>query len=118
MPVQRGVELVIEPVTALTAVDVNNADPDLSPLEVNRLAARALAREMRLRNLGGQILVDFLRMRDAKHRAALENSLSQLAVGDPCALRLYGYTRLGLYEMVRGKRGLPLAEIFALAASA
>lgn len=112
--VRQGVELVIEPVTGLTAVDVNNADPELTPLEVNRLVTKVLARELRLRNIGGQIVVDYLRLRDPKHRAALENVIQQAVTPDPCPIQLYGFTRLGLYEMVRTKRGLPLAEIFAL----
>lgn len=114
--VKQGVDIVIETMTALTAIDVNNADPDMTPLEVNRLVTKVLAHELRLRNIGGQIVVDYLRLRDPKHRAALETSIQQAVTLDPCQVQLYGFTRLGLFEMVRAKRGLPLAEIFALCA--
>lgn len=112
--VQNGIEMVIESVTALTAIDINNADPELSPLEVNRLVTKPLAQQLKLRNIGGQVLVDFLRLRDPKHRTALQNAIQQAVTLDPCPVQLYGFTRLGLFEMTRTKRGLPLAEIFAL----
>lgn len=112
--VKQGINLVIESMTALTAVDINNADPEMTPLEVNRLVTKTLAHELRLRNIGGQIVVDFLRLRDPKHRTTLENAIQQAVTLDPCQVQLFGFTRLGLFEMVRAKRGLPLAEVFAL----
>lgn len=114
--VQEGINIVIDEVTALTAIDVNNADPHLTPLEVNRLVAREIARQLKLRNIGGQVLVDFLRLRDPKHRSVLEAALQQAVTLDPCPVQLYGFTRLGLFELTRTKKGLPLREIFALAA--
>lgn len=114
--VQEGITLVIESVTALTAVDINNADPSMTPLEVNRVAAKALAQQMRLRNLNGQIVVDFLRLRDPKHREILGESFAQAVAFDPCPVELLGFTRLGLYEMTRTKRGVPLKTVFDLAA--
>lgn len=113
--VQEGINIVIEEVTALTAIDVNNADPTLTPLEVNRIVSKEIARQMRLRNIGGQVLVDFLRLRDPKHRSVLEAALQQAVTLDPCPVQLYGFTRLGLFELTRTKKGLPLKEIFALA---
>lgn len=113
--VQDGINIVIDQTTALTAIDVNNANPTLKPLEVNRLVMRHIARELRLRNLNGQMVIDFLRLRDPKHRTSLETSIQQAVTLDPCAVRLYGFTRMGLYELSRAKRGLPLAEVFALA---
>ena len=110
--VQEGLTLVIEQVTALTAVDVNNADPGLTPLEVNRLAGKVFARQMRLRNLNGQIVVDFLRMRDPRHREILGAAFAQAVAFDPRPVELLGFTRLGLYELTRTKRGLPLKTVF------
>lgn len=114
--VRDGISLVIERITALTAIDVNNADPSVTPLQVNRAVLPVLVRQWRLRNLNGQILVDFLRLRDPAHRKALEDDLADLVASDPCPVKLYGFTRLGLFELTRTKRGLPLAEVFALAA--
>lgn len=113
--VQEGVNVIIEHTKALTAIDVNNADPSMKPLDVNRAVMKTIAQQLRLRNLNGQILIDFLRMRDPKHRTAMETAIQQAVTLDPCAVQLFGFTRLGLYEMTRTKRGLPLAEVFALA---
>ena len=113
--VQEGVNLVIEAVTALTAIDVNNADPGLQPLEVNRVVCKEIARQLKLRNIGGQVMIDFLRLRDPKHRTALQVAIQQAVTLDPCPVQLYGFTRLGLFELTRTKRGLPLATVFELA---
>lgn len=112
--VQDGIDIVIESVTALTAIDVNNADPKLQPLEVNRLVTRSIAQQLRLRNIGGQVVVDFLRLRDPKHRASLESAIQQAVTLDPNPVQLYGFTRLGLFELTRTKRGLPLETVYAL----
>ena len=115
VPVQDGINIVIEQVTALTAIDVNNANPSMKSLEVNRAVMKTIAQQLRLRNLNGQIVIDFLRLRDPKHRVSLESVIQQAVTLDPCAVQLFGFTRLGLYELTRTKRGLPLAEVFALA---
>lgn len=112
--VQEGVNIIIEQTKALTTIDVNNADPSLKPLEVNRLVTRSIAHQMRLRNLNGQMVIDYLRLRDPKHRQSLESVIQQAVTLDPCAVQLFGFTRMGLYELTRTKKGLPLAEIFAL----
>jgi Ribonuclease G/E len=113
--VQDGINIIIEHTKALTAIDVNNANPTFKPLEINRLVTRTIAQQLRLRNLNGQIMIDFLRLRDPKHRVSLESALQQAVTLDPCPVQLHGFTRLGLFEMVRTKRGLPLAEVFKLA---
>jgi Ribonuclease G/E len=113
--VQDGVNIIIERTKALTAIDVNNADPEMKPLEVNRAVTKTIAQQLRLRNLNGQILIDYLRLRDPKHRTSLQSTIQQAVTLDPCAVQLFGFTKLGLFELTRTKRGLPLAEVFALA---
>ena len=112
--IQDGVNIIIERTKALTAIDVNNADPEMKPLEVNRTVTKTIAQQMRLRNLNGQILIDYLRLRDPKHRVSLETVIQGAVTRDPCAVQLYGFTKLGLYELTRTKKGLPLAEVFSL----
>ncbi len=67
VPLPAGGSIVIEPTRALTAIDVN-AGAASDPVQVNRQAARAIARQLRLRNIGGIVVVDFISMkrRDAR----------------------------------------------------
>lgn len=111
---QNGLNIVIEETAALVAVDINNADPNLSPLQANLLAATGIMRQMKLRNLGGQILIDFLRLRDPAQRTTLAEGLTALAASDSAKIDLYGFTRLGLFELTRARQGLSLGEVFAL----
>ena len=103
--------MMIEPTRALTAVDVNTG-ADTSPaasLKVNIAAARDLPRQLRLRGLGGQIVVDFAPM-PKKERAILDQVLRAAFKGDGEA-NLAGWTTLGLYEMTRKRDRLPLAMV-------
>lgn len=109
--VQEGVTLVIEETAALVAIDVNNAS-DLTPLNVNLVAVAEIMRQIRLRNLGGQMVVDFLRLRDSGQRRQLEDRLRELAIGQ--GIDLYGFTKLGLFELVRKRNGLSLEQVFNL----
>src|SRR5690606_35749765 len=89
----KGANIVIDEAAAATGVDINAAAPDLSALEVNRLAATVIFRHMRLRNLQGQILIDFLRMREQEDKVALMAHLQALMTADPRPVHLYGFTR-------------------------
>lgn len=109
--VQEGVTIVIEETAALVAIDVNNAS-DLSPLNVNLAAAGEILHQIRLRNLGGQMVVDFLRLRDSGQRRQLEERLRELTEGQ--GVDLYGFTKLGLFELVRRRSGLSLGQVFNL----
>jgi Ribonuclease G/E len=112
--VQNGLEIVIEHTAAFAAVDINNADPDLKPFEANRLCMIELLRQMRLRNLSGQILVDCLRLQNTEQRARLQEMLTEAVKHDPRRIDLYGFTRLGLFEMTRERNGLSLHDLAAL----
>ena len=106
-----GGHMMIEPTRALVAIDVNTG-PDTSPaasLKINIAAARELPRQLRLRGLGGQIVVDFAPM-PKKDRAILDQVLRAAFKSDGEA-NLAGWTTLGLYEMTRKRDRLPLAEV-------
>ena len=106
-----GGHMMIEPTRALTAVDVNTG-PDTSPaasLKINIAAARDLPRQLRLRGLGGQVVVDFAPM-PKKDRAILDQVLRAAFKGDGDS-NLAGWTTLGLYELTRKRDRLPLAEV-------
>jgi Rne/Rng family ribonuclease len=106
--------MMIEPTRALVAVDVNTG-PDTSPaaaLKANIAAARDLPRQLRLRGLGGQVVVDFAPM-PKKERALVEQVLRAAFKADGAESSLSGWTTLGLYELVRKRDRRPLAEELA-----
>ena len=110
---EGGASAVIEPTRALVAVDVNTG-PDTSPaasLKANIAAARELPRQLRLRGLGGQVVVDFAPM-PKRDRAILDQVLKSAfkAEGET---NLAGWTTLGLYELTRKRDRLPLSELLA-----
>lgn len=107
-----GAHMMIEPTRALVAVDVNTG-PDTSPaasLKANIAAARDLPRQLRLRGLGGQVVIDFAPM-SKKDRAPLEQSLRGVFKHEGSETSLSGWTPLGLYELVRKRDRIPLAEV-------
>jgi Ribonuclease G/E len=108
---EGGGHMMIEPTRALVAVDVNTG-PDTSPaasLKVNIAAARDLPRQLRLRGLGGQVVVDFAPM-PKRDRQVLDQVLKAAFKAEGEA-NLAGWTVLGLYEMTRKRDRLPLYEV-------
>ncbi len=110
----NSVSLVIEQTAALTAIDINSASTKLKPFEVNYRAATAIARQLQLRNLGGQIVIDFLRLHDKKSVGDLDSYWRRTTRTDPCQVVTYGFTKMGVFEITRLRQGLSLAEVFAL----
>ena len=105
-----GAHMAVEPTRALVAVDVNTG-ADTSPaasLKANIAAARDLPRQLRLRGLGGQIIVDFAPM-PKRDRAAVEQQLRAAFRGEANETSLAGWTPLGNYELQRKRDRLPLA---------
>ena len=107
-----GGNMLIEPTRALVAIDVNTG-PDTSPaasLKVNIAAARDLPRQLRLRGLGGQIVVDFAPM-PKKERAILDQVLRAAFKSAGAETNLAGWTTLGLFELTRRRDRLPLRDL-------
>ena len=103
--------MYIEPTRALVAVDVNTGS-DTSPaaaLKVNIAASRDLPRQLRLRGLGGQIVVDFAPM-TKKDRGILDQVIKAAFKSEP-EVNLAGWTTLGLFELTRKRDRLPLTEV-------
>lgn len=106
-----GAWIEVEPTRALVAVDVNTG-PDTSSaagLKANIAAARALPRALRLRGLGGQIVVDFAPM-PKKDRRTLDQVLTSAFRADSVETALVGWTTLGHVELSRKRERLPLTE--------
>ena len=113
---EAGGHMMIEPTRALVAVDVNTG-PDTSPaaaLKANVAAARDLPRQLRLRGLGGQVVVDFAPM-PKRDRHILGQVLKAAFKADGEA-NLAGWTTLGLYELTRKRDRLPLSDLLPRAA--
>ena len=105
--------MMIEPTRALLAVDVNTGN-DTTPgaaLKANIAAARELPRQLRLRGLGGQVVIDFAPM-PKKDRAILDQVI-RAAFKSESEVNLAGWTTLGLYEITRKRDRLPLTELLA-----
>ena len=105
-----GGSLVIERTEALTVIDVNAGERG-NPLEVNLDAAAEIARQLRLRNVGGIVVVDFVNMRSRGDAERVLAALSQAVESDPVQTQVYGMSKLGLVELTRARRGTPLAAL-------
>jgi Rne/Rng family ribonuclease len=107
-----GGTMLVEPTSALVAVDVNTGG-DFSPaagLKANLEAARELPRQLRLRGLGGQVVVDFAPM-PKKDRRRLEDALKTSLRRDPVETTVHGWTVMGLYELQRKRERRALSEL-------
>ncbi len=110
-----GGSVHFEPSRAGMLVDVDTGTPDTGSPErtgliANLAAAGTIARHIRLRNLGGGIVVDFVGMDNRSAREKLRAALGDALARDPAAPQLLGWTRLGHFELVRPRRSRPLAE--------
>ncbi len=113
---RSGAYLVIEPTEALTVIDVNTGKytGGKSKAEtfrkINREAAKEVARQLRLRNLSGIILVDFVDMVQEEDREELLHFMRELLKQDPVKAAAVDMTALGLMELTRKKQKKTLAE--------
>ncbi len=99
-----GGNVLIQDTAALTAIDVNRGADRNSNLTINMEAAVEIARHIRMRNLGGAILIDFINMKDEKERKTLLSHFENLVNDDPCTIQIHGFTKLGLLELTRQRR--------------
>lgn len=117
VPLPSGGFLMIEPTHAFTAIDVNTGrhigDTNQADtiLGTNLEAAQAVAHQVRLRNLSGLIVVDFVHMLDEEHQARVLAAVREAFAGDPMFVRIGGFTELGLFEIARRRGRPPLHEI-------
>lgn len=107
-----GGNIIIQNTAALTAIDINRGSDKNSHLSTNIEAATEIARQLRLRNAGGIIVVDFLKMKDKTEEKALLAALKKGINQDPCTVQIHGLTKLGLMELTRRRRTPPLDERF------
>jgi ribonuclease G len=99
-----GGRIAIEATAALVAVDVDSGGTGADgALTVNLEAAAEVGRQLRLRQLGGTVMVDFIRMTAKGGREKVERRLAEAVAIDRLPVQLLGWTRGGLYELVRGR---------------
>ena len=117
LPLEGGGEIVIEAATAFTAIDVNLAAAAgrrgraaEAIRAVNAAAAIEIARQLRLRNIGGAVVVDFVSMASRADRDAVEAVLARALSADPVPVERHGWTRLGHFELTRRRGTASIAE--------
>lgn len=115
---KSGGYLVIEPTEALTVIDVNSGkyeagkNPEDAYRKINQEAAREIALQLRLRNLSGIIIVDFINMESVQDNKELLAYLRTLVKSDRVSTTIVDITALGLVEITRKKINKPLREQF------
>ncbi|MCF8496413.1 MAG: ribonuclease E/G [Alphaproteobacteria bacterium] len=105
-----GGNVIIQETAALTAIDVNKGGDRRSNLAVNLEAAQEIARQVRLRNIGGILLIDFLKFQSKKDENRVTETLEEVIRHDPCTVQIHGLTHAGLTELTRARRIPSLAE--------
>jgi len=111
-----GGAIVIDHTEALVSVDVNSArstrgaDIEETAFRTNMEAAEEVARQMRLRDLGGLVVIDFIDMEDAKHQREVENTLKDALKRDRARVQMGKLSKFGLLELSRQRLHPALAE--------
>jgi ribonuclease E len=107
VPLPNGGSIVIDQTEALVAIDVNSGNfradnnAEETAYQMNLHAAREIARQLRLRDLGGVIVNDFIDMRDEKHRRGVERALREAVRRDRARTKILRISAFGLIEMTR-----------------
>jgi ribonuclease E len=107
VPLPEGGSIVIDQTEALVAIDVNSGnfrvedDAERTAFEMNLRAAKEIARQLRLRDLGGVIVNDFIDMREERHRRGVERALREAIKRDRARTKVLRMSAFGLIEMTR-----------------
>ena len=113
-----GGSIVIDPTEAMTAVDVNSArstkgkDIEDTAFQTNLEAAKEVARQLRLRDVGGLIVIDFIDMNDQSNQEKVENAFRKAVHGDRARVQVSGISRFGLLEISRQRLRPSLNETY------
>ncbi len=116
VPMKQGAYLVIETTEALNVIDVNSGirtktnDQEDNAFEVNKIAAEEIARQLRLRDMGGIVIVDFIDMDNNDHKNALFKYMQELMESDRARHNVLPLTKFGLMQITR-QRIRPVTEI-------
>ncbi len=114
---KSGGDLIIDQTEAMTTVDVNTGaylgsrNHAETILKTNLEAATAIARQLRVRNLGGIIIIDFIDMQDPEHQRQLQRTFAKALEKDHARTTITGISQLGLIEMTRKRTRESLGQI-------
>jgi ribonuclease G len=117
VPLKSGGYLVIEQTEAMTTIDVNTGayvgrkNLEETLFKTNLEAAQAIARQLRLRNLGGMIIIDFIDMTDVEHRRQVLRALERALARDRTKVYMTEMSSLGLVELTRKRTRESLAHV-------
>ena len=118
---KSGGYLVIEPTEALTVIDVNTGKFDGKSvsmedtvLKINQEAAIEAAHQLRVRNLSGIVIIDFINMQSDANKSLLLQTLHNAVAQDHIQTNVIGFTNLGLVEVTRKKKNKPLKDLLIL----
>ncbi len=116
---KSGGNLVIDMNEAMTTVDVNTGQftghrsLEDTAYKTNLEAAQAIARQLRLRNIAGIVIVDFIDMKDPEHREKVILTLVEALAEDPAKTKVLGLTALGLVELTRKRTTESLMDVMS-----
>jgi len=100
--------LVFESTQTLHVIDIDHAGAVVDPVTINKNAVSEIARQINLRNWGGLIVIDFLKMRQNSDRMAIQQILEQSFSLDTHNTHVLGFTKAGLFEITRPRKGSPI----------
>ena len=115
---KRGAYLIVEHTEAMHVIDVNSGnrtksedDQEQTALEVNLAAAAEIARQLRLRDMGGIVIIDFIDLRKAQSRQILQQEMQKLMASDKAKHTILPLTKFGLMQITRQRvRPIAMAE--------
>lgn len=113
---KHGGSIVVEQTTALVAIDVNSGkytdsgDAETTAYRTNMEAAGEIARQLRLRDLGGVIIIDFIDMREEKHRRDVEKELLNAMKRDKARIKILRMSQFGIIQMTRQRMRTSVAR--------
>lgn len=116
VPLPSGGSIVVDPTEALTSIDINSAratkgaDFETTALNINLEAADEIARQLRIRDMGGLFVIDFIDMGPSKHQRMVENRIKEAMKHDRARIQFSRISRFGLLEMSRQRIHSSLTE--------
>ena len=118
VPLPSGGNIIISETPALTAIDVNTgsgqgAGREQLAMTTNQEAAEEISRQVLLRNLSGLLVIDFVNMRKKQNLENIQQSMKRHLGKDAVRPHIVGFTKLGLLEITRRRRGASLSEILS-----
>ena len=114
---KSGGYVIIDQTEAMTTIDINTGafvghrNLEETIFKTNLEAARAISRQLRLRNLGGIIIIDFIDMEDAEHKRQVHRMLEKMLERDHAKTKITGVSELGLVEMTRKRTTESLGQV-------